>query len=142
MGWVEVRTGTAHGQPCVVMRLYGRLSDEQLAALCRRVDALIRPGHGCGERIGLVCDVTAIDAVDLAVVDQLARLRLAARRAGGTVTFQHAAPALKALLALIGLDDLLLADSGEATSVECQRQAEQLEKTGVEKDVEVRHPPL
>jgi ABC-type transporter Mla MlaB component len=142
MGWVEVGTGTAHGQPCVVLRLYGRLSDEQLTALCRRVCALVRPADACGKHIELVCDVTAIETVDLAVVDQLARLRLAARRAGGSVTFQHAAPALKALLALIGLDDLLLADSGEATSVERQRQSEQLEKASVEKDVEVRHPPL
>lgn len=142
MGWVEVRTGMAHGQPCVGIRLYGRLSDEQLPALCRRVDTLIRHGQRDGTQIRLVCDVTAIDTVDLALVDQLARLRLAARRAGGTMAFQHAAPALKALLALIGLDDLLLADADDATSVERQRQSEQLEQAGVEKDVEVRHPPV
>jgi ABC-type transporter Mla MlaB component len=150
MGWSEDRTGTAHGDTCAVLRLHGSLSDDELTALCRRVDTLVRLGCGCvsdsGANHRLVCDLTGLDTVDLGLVDQMARLRLAARRAGGIVTFQHAEAALKGLLALIGLDDLLLAERGGGpvgpASVECQRQAEEREDAGVEKDIEVRHPPL
>jgi hypothetical protein len=92
--------------------------------------------------------VTALDTVDLGLIDQLARVRLSARRAGGTVTFRHAGTALKALLAFTGLDDLLLddllpADPGRCpASVERQRQTEKIEDPGVQKDIEVRHPPV
>ena len=150
MGWTEDRTSTAHGDRCVVLCLHGSLSDEELAGLCTRVDALVR--LGCG-RIGdsgadhrLVCDLTGLDTVDLGLIDQMARLRLTARRAGGVVTFQHAGAALKGLLALIGLDDVLLAERDRGpvgrVSVECQRQAEHREEPGVEKDIEMHDPPL
>ena len=59
------------------------------------------------------------------------------------MTFRHAGTALKALMALLGLDDLLLTESDPvAESVERQRQPEELEESVVEKDIEVRHPPL
>ena len=142
MGWIEVTTGTAHGVGCVVLRLDGCLSDEELGELCRRVDTLVRLGCGCGVNHRLVCDLTGLDTVDLDLVDQMARLRLAARRAGGVVTFQHAGAALKGLLALIGLDDLLLAELDRgAESLEGQRQTEHREQAGVEEDIEVPHPP-
>lgn len=146
MGWTEDSTSTAHGDQCVVLSLHGSLSDEELEALCVRVDTLVRRGCGCGAGHRLVCDLTGLDTVDLGLVDQMARLRLAARRAGGIVTFQHAGAALKGLLALIGLDDLLLAERdrgpGNRASVERQRQAEHCEESGVEKDIEMHHPPL
>jgi ABC-type transporter Mla MlaB component len=114
MGWTEGRTGTVYGDQCIVLRLNG----------------------------SLVCDLTGLDSVDLGLVDQMARLRLAARRAGGVVTFQHAGAALRGLLALIGLEDLLLAEQDRnSASVECQRQPEHREQPGVEKDIEVPHPP-
>ena len=142
MGWTEGRTGTVYGDQCIVLRLNGSLSDEELSALCRRVDTLIRLGCGCGANHRLVCDLTGLDSVDLGLVDQMARLRLAARRAGGVVTFQHAGAALRGLLALIGLEDLLLAEQDRnSASVECQRQPEHREQPGVEKDIEVPHPP-
>jgi ABC-type transporter Mla MlaB component len=139
MGWVEMPTRTAHGDPCVVLRLDAPLSGIELADLCQRVDTLIR--LGCGAE--LVCDLTALQTVDLGLVDQLARLRLAARRAGGTVAFRHAGKALTALFALVGLEEVLLRDpEARAASVERERQPEQLEDPGVQEDVEVRHPPV
>lgn len=148
MSWTEARTRTTQGISCVVLSLHGALSDEELSALCRRVDTLVRLGRGRGGAADgrLVCDLTGLDTVDLGLIDQMARLRLAARRAGGIVIFQHAGPALKGLLALIGLDDLLLAEQGRSAasrgSVERERQAEHRKEPGVEEDVEVRHPPV
>lgn len=147
MGWTEGRTGTAHGGRCVVLHLDGPLTRAELAELCRRVDTLIRQvrsgGCGsCGVR-AVVCDIAALDVADLGLVDQLARVQLTARRAGGTVTFRRAGMALRALLTLVGLDEVLTDPvGGPASSVERQRQAEQGEDAGVEKDIEVHHPPL
>lgn len=45
--------------------------------------------------------------LDLGVVDALARLQLAVRRAGGRVRLAQGGPDLGALLGLCGLDDAL-----------------------------------
>jgi hypothetical protein len=47
---------------------------------------------------------------DLAVIDSLARLALAARRLGGAVTVRGAGPELLALIDFVGLDDVVLTD--------------------------------
>jgi hypothetical protein len=47
------------------------------------------------------------DAADLAVVDQLARLQLAARRMGASVRVRHAGSELVRLLVAVGLGDLV-----------------------------------
>ena len=44
---------------------------------------------------------------DLALVDQLARLQLAARREGFSIRLRRACPDLVALLALAGLSDVI-----------------------------------
>ena len=44
---------------------------------------------------------------DLAVVDELARLQLAARREGCSISLRRACPELVALLALAGLSDVI-----------------------------------
>ncbi|MFF1340259.1 STAS domain-containing protein [Streptomyces sp. NPDC058290] len=60
----------------------------------------------------VVCDAGAVTAPDLGVVEALARLRLAARGRPFRVT--GAAPALRALLDLVGLLELLgEAEQGE-----------------------------
>lgn len=51
----------------------------------------------------VVCDVRGLDPPGLAHVDLLARLELAARRAGGRIRLREPAPALRALLGLVGL---------------------------------------
>jgi len=45
---------------------------------------------------------------DLDLVERLARIQLAARRIGGSIVLRHPSTDLAELLALAGLDDLLL----------------------------------
>ena len=59
-----------------------------------------------GEEVGswpLLC----AGAPDLGVVDELARLQLAARRQGCSIRLRRAGPELVALLALAGLGDVV-----------------------------------
>lgn len=51
----------------------------------------------------VVCDVGALRPVQLGTVDVLARLQLAAQRAGGRIRLRDPAPVLRALLDLVGL---------------------------------------
>ncbi|MFH9427004.1 hypothetical protein ACH4JZ_01825 [Streptomyces sp. NPDC017615] len=51
----------------------------------------------------VVCDVARLGAPGLAHIDLLARLELAARRGGGRIRLREPAPALRALLGLVGL---------------------------------------
>lgn len=70
------------------------------ASLCARLELLYEAGA-----TAVVCDAAAVTAPDLAVVEALARLRLAA---GGRVfRVAGAGPALRALLHLVGLVELL-----------------------------------
>ncbi|MEV6792478.1 STAS domain-containing protein [Streptomyces sp. NPDC051320] len=52
------------------------------------------------------CDVGALTCPDLAAVEAVVRLRLTARRHGSRVRLRNAAPALVALLELVGLADV------------------------------------
>jgi hypothetical protein len=70
----------------------------------------------------LVC---ADGRVDLGAVNAMARLQLQARREGCTVWLRHACPDLVALVAFVGLVDVL----------QVTRQAEGLEQGGVEEVV-------
>lgn len=92
-----------------------------------------------GERIGtvvLILDTgveeacTCLDGrrVDLALVDELGRLHLAARRAGATMVLRQPSPRLAELLELVGLDGLIEGGSG----LEALGQAEEPEELGVE----------
>ncbi len=67
---------------------------------------------------------------DLALVDRLARLELAARRAGLSVRLRDACPELCELLELCGLDGLL-----PGTGRQVRGQAEGGEQPGVEEVV-------
>ncbi|MFD9370927.1 STAS domain-containing protein [Streptomyces sp. NPDC060020] len=71
------------------------------ARLCARLARLYEGGATAVE-----CDVGAVTAPDLAAVEVLARLRLTARGRGG-FTVTGAGPALRALLGLVGLVELL-----------------------------------
>ena len=53
-----------------------------------------------------VCDVTGV-AADAVTVDALARLQLAARRHSCRIQLQHASADLRALIAFMGLEDVL-----------------------------------
>ncbi|MFM9369516.1 STAS domain-containing protein [Streptomyces sp. Da 82-17] len=62
----------------------------------------------------VVCDAGALDVPDMAAVEALARLRLAARRAGAGMRIRDPDPRLTGLLALVGLGELFgEAEEGE-----------------------------
>ncbi|MEU2115438.1 STAS domain-containing protein [Streptomyces sp. NPDC016459] len=81
------------------MTLPARPSRDEVARLCARLGAA-PPGD-------VVCEVGALACADLAAVDALARLRLAAGRRGHRIRFHGAGPDLRALLLLTGLDETL-----------------------------------
>lgn len=55
----------------------------------------------------IVCDVGALDAPDMAIVDALARLQLSARRLGCEIRLLNATERLRELLDLAGLSNVL-----------------------------------
>ena len=84
--------------------------------------------------VSVLCDARSLPA-DLAAVDALARLQLAARRRGCTLLLTGASDALRALIDLVGLADALPGV--------LERQSEQREhRRGVEEEAELDDPPL
>ncbi|CAM5265416.1 STAS domain-containing protein OS=Streptomyces alboniger OX=132473 GN=CP975_21940 PE=4 SV=1 [Streptomyces alboniger] len=96
------------GPPCMaeteahLIRIAGPLRTEDVPRLCEQVAAA---RHGPGTDV--ICDVTAMTTSDLSAVEAIARMQLAARRAGRRVRLRNPAPALLALLGLVGLTELL-----------------------------------
>lgn len=82
-----------------VLVLPGPVAKDEVPRLCTDVGALLR-ATGAGV---VVCDVAGIGTAGLAAVDVLARLQLAARRAGGRIRLRGPDPALSALLGVVGL---------------------------------------
>jgi anti-anti-sigma regulatory factor len=83
----------------------------------------------------IVCDVSALDGANAETIDLLARLQLAARRQGRTLRFLHASPALKDLIAFVGLDAVLRVEPG--------REAEEGEDpVGVEEERQLDDPAV
>ncbi|MEW2621737.1 STAS domain-containing protein [Streptomyces sp. NPDC048106] len=82
-----------------VLVLPGPVGRDGIPVLC---DAVRSALERTGARV-VVCDAGALGPLGLAQVDLLARLELAARRAGGRIRLRAPAPALLALLALAGL---------------------------------------
>src|SRR2546429_4336328 len=81
----------------------GPVSRTDLPGLCRRIDAL-RESTGA---IVVICDVSRV-GVDIAAIEVLARLQLAARRYGYEVRLRRASPQLLELVAFVGMSDVLL----------------------------------
>ncbi|MEU7422700.1 MULTISPECIES: STAS domain-containing protein [unclassified Streptomyces] len=82
-----------------VLVLPGPVGRDQVPGLCAEVRTLLESGRG---RV-VVCDVGGLGPPGLAVVELLARLELTARRTGGRIRLRDPAPALHALLDLVGL---------------------------------------
>ena len=80
----------------------GPIEREDLPGLCERVCTLLRASAPSVA----FCDVRGIDA-DAVTVDALARLQLAARRAGCQVRLRNASRELRELVAFMGLSDVL-----------------------------------
>ncbi|MEU9295628.1 STAS domain-containing protein [Streptomyces sp. NPDC048266] len=85
-------------RPLVVI-LPARPTRDEVAGLCAEL-AAAPPGD-------VVCEVGALAPADLAAVDALARLRLAAGRRGHRIRFHGAGPDLRALLLLTGIGETL-----------------------------------
>ncbi|MGW5774661.1 STAS domain-containing protein [Streptomyces sp. NPDC003863] len=85
-------------QPLIIT-LPAHPTREDLARLCDEL-AAAPPRE-------VVCEISALASADLAAVDALARLKLAARRGGHRIRFEGARPRLRALLVLSGLEGTL-----------------------------------
>lgn len=110
-----------------VLVLAGPVTRGEVAGLCDDVRARLEAG---GARV-VVCDVGGLGPPGLGVVDLLARLQLAARRAGGRIRLRDPDPALHALLDLVGL------------RFEVEGQTEEREPAlGVEEEVEPGEPAV
>ncbi|WP_329293431.1 STAS domain-containing protein [Streptomyces pseudovenezuelae] len=110
-----------------VLVLAGPVTRDEVRGLGDEVRELLRT-----TRAGVVvCDVAGLGPPGLGTVDLLARLQLAARRAGGRIRLRHPDPALPALLDLVGLP------------FEVEGQIEQGEPAlGVEEEVEPGEPAV
>ena len=81
----------------------------------------------------IVCHLGALSGADAETIDLLARLQLAARRHDRTLRFLHVSPALRELIAFVGLEGVL--------RVEPRRQAEEGEDpVGVEEERQLDDP--
>ncbi|MEV1066576.1 STAS domain-containing protein [Streptomyces sp. NPDC050263] len=86
-----------------VLTLTAPVARTRVTGLDDDVRALLADtGAGPGAGV-VVCDVAGIGPPGLAAVELLARLQLAARRAGGHIRLRAPEPALRALLDLVGL---------------------------------------
>jgi ABC-type transporter Mla MlaB component len=86
----------------VAFAIGGPIARSDLPGLSDRVCALLRR---TGAEVA-VCDVAGV-AADAVAVDALARLQLGARRHGCRVRLRNASPELRALVAFMGLADVL-----------------------------------
>jgi ABC-type transporter Mla MlaB component len=86
----------------VAFAIGGPIARADLPGLCDRVCALLQES---GAALAL-CDVSGVEP-DAVTVDALARLQLAARRAGCRVRLRGASPELRDLVAFMGLEDVL-----------------------------------
>ena|SRR5580765_6659232 len=87
--------------PTIAFAVRGPIARSDLPGLCDRVCALL-PADTVA-----FCDVATVPA-DAVTVDALARLQLAARRRGSVVHLRNASPELRDLVALLGLEDVLV----------------------------------
>ena len=88
--------------PVIAMAIRGPIARDDLRGLCDRVCRVLCERRPCIVR----CDVHGVEP-DAVTVDALARLQLAAKRHGCRLHVIGAGDALRRLIALMGLDDVL-----------------------------------
>ena len=90
--------------------------------------------------IVIVCDVSALARPDLQAIDALARVTLFARRHGCGVDVRNAAPELRELLVLAGLEAIVPCS---ASVVESRGQPEHREEPGgIEEECDPADPTI
>ena len=110
-----------------VLVLAGPVTRDEVPSLCDDVRGLLEV---TGAAV-VVCDLGGLGPPGLGTVELLARLELAARRAGGRMRLRDPDPALHALLDLVGL------------RFQVEGQAEEREPPlGVEEEVEPGQPAV
>ena len=87
----------------IMFAVEGPIARTDLPGLCARICALLEQGN---PELAL-CDVGGV-VPDAVTVEALGRLQLAARRHGCQVRLRHASEDLLDLVALMGLEDVLL----------------------------------
>jgi ABC-type transporter Mla MlaB component len=93
-----------HGEPgAIVVVLDGAVARAAIPALCARLRAALEGSPGAG----VICDAGRVAPADVAAVEALLRLQLTARRHGRPFAVRHATAELRALLALLGLADVV-----------------------------------
>ncbi|MER5440189.1 STAS domain-containing protein [Streptomyces sp. NPDC002790] len=119
-----------------VVVLAGPIRSGDAPRLCERLGAAL-PGAPT-----VTCDVSGVTTADLATLDALARMQLAARRAGSRMVLRDPPAGLAVLLGLAGMAEVLGAPAGEESGVEMVRDAEQREPAlRVQEAVVPRDPP-
>jgi anti-anti-sigma regulatory factor len=101
----EREPGGAEG---IMLLLDPTMGRPDIGPLCVRLAELLRE-HRAGGAV-VVCDVSGVVEASAVVVEALARLRLTARRLGAEMRVRGAQPDLRGLLALTGLDGVVLRD--------------------------------
>jgi len=94
---------TAPAPRTIAFAIRGPIARADLPGLCARVCELLEDS---GAQVAF-CEVDGVEP-DAVTVDALARLQLAARRRGCRVRLRGASDDLRALLAFMGLQDVLL----------------------------------
>ncbi len=87
--------------PSIVFPIGGPIAREELPSLC---EAFRMVAEGATD---VVCDVGGLGLADAVAVDALARVTLVARRLGCTVRLRNASADLLALVAFVGLADVV-----------------------------------
>ena len=130
-------TATDDPPSTIVICIDGPITRGDVATLCEN----LRRALAANPVDVVVYDVGSLVDPDLVAVDALARLQLTAKRHGCSIRLRHADDELRALLALVGLRQILPVFA--ALSGELQGQAEVREQLAVEVDevVQVDDPP-
>nr|WSW67200.1 STAS domain-containing protein [Streptomyces sp. NBC_00995] len=101
--------------PPAALLVTGRVTRADAPRLCAELEAVL----AASELPVVDCDVGGVERPDLATVEAIARLSLAARRSGGRRLRLLGTPSdLQVLLDLVGLADVVgLADTGRTSAV-------------------------
>jgi anti-anti-sigma factor len=132
----ERRAKAAAGSPVTTLVVVaGSIAPDTVPHLDARVRELLA-NSDCDL---VICDVGALGDIDAATLDALARLQLAAKRAGREFRLQGASDELQALLTLAGLRTVL--PLHHRSTIQPQRQIEEGEEAlGVEEGIEPDDP--
>lgn len=127
---------SANAPHTIELRIAGQIDRADAARLGREVRTLL----DAGDVDQIVCDLTAVTQTDVAVVDALCRMRLAAGRRGCQLMLRDASRGLLELIFLMGLTDVVPVARSDG---EVERQSEQREHPGrVEEERDPADPPI